>query len=179
MNRNLTEKWLSLRGISVVSIAMNPVTLPDEDAEMIKQAQRTAVMRDPTMAAATIVGAQSDAMKAAASNKAGAMTGFMGLGMAAQAGGVNAQNLFQMGAQNSGKPDSSVWKCECGTENMGRFCSNCGKPAAKKWVCSCGTENTGKFCTNCGKPMTSDWTCSCGTVNTGNFCSQCGNKKPE
>ena len=179
MNRNLTEKWLSLRGISVGSIAMNPVTLPDEDAEMIKQAQRTAVMRDPTMAAATIVGAQSDAMKAAASNKAGAMTGFMGLGMAAQAGGVNAQNLFQMGAQNSGKPDSSVWKCECGTENMGRFCSNCGKPAAKKWVCSCGTENTGKFCTNCGKPMTSDWTCSCGTVNTGNFCSQCGNKKPE
>ena len=179
MNRNLTEKWLSLRGISVVSIAMNPVTLPDEDAEMIKQAQRTAVMRDPTMAAATIVGAQSDAMKAAASNKAGAMTGFMGLGMAAQAGGVNAQNLFQMGAQNSGKPDSSVWKCECGTENMGRFCSNCGKPADKKWVCSCGTENTGKFCTNCGKPMTSDWTCSCGTVNTGNFCSQCGNKKPE
>ena len=51
------------------------------------------------MAAATLVGAQADAMKAAASNSAGAMTGFMGLGMAQQAGSMNAQSLFQMGQQ--------------------------------------------------------------------------------
>ena len=37
------------------------------------------------MAAATLVGAQADAMKAAASNSAGAMTGFMGLGFAQNA----------------------------------------------------------------------------------------------
>ena len=55
--------------------------------------------RDPTMAAATLAGAQADAMKAAASNTAGAMTGFMGMGMAQQAGGANMQNLYQMGAQ--------------------------------------------------------------------------------
>ena len=60
---------------------------------MIKQAQRTAMMRDPSMAAATLTGAQADAMKAAASNSAGAMTGFMGMGMAASAGGLNAQQL--------------------------------------------------------------------------------------
>ncbi|NLL95638.1 MAG: SPFH domain-containing protein, partial [Clostridiaceae bacterium] len=66
MNEALTKKWKDLRGISIVSIALNPITLPEEDAEMIKQAQRTAIMRDPTMAAATLVGAQSDAMKAAA-----------------------------------------------------------------------------------------------------------------
>lgn len=36
-------------------------------------------------------------MKAAASNSAGAMTGFMGMGMAANAGGLNAQQLFEMG----------------------------------------------------------------------------------
>ena len=45
--------------------------LPEEDAAMIKQAQRNAIMRDPTMAAATIVGAQSDAMRAAAANEGG------------------------------------------------------------------------------------------------------------
>ena len=87
MNVALSTKWGELRGLKVVSIALGSVTLPDEDAEMIKQAQRTAIMRDPTMAAATLVGAQADAMKAAASNEAGAMTGFMGMGMAMNAGG--------------------------------------------------------------------------------------------
>lgn len=83
--------------MKVVSVALGSVTLPDEDAEMIKQAQRVAIMKDPTMAAATLVGAQADAMKAAAENPGGAMTGFMGVGMAAGAGGMNAQNLFAMG----------------------------------------------------------------------------------
>ena len=101
MNESLSAKWGQLRGLQVVSIALGSVTLPEEDAEMIKQAQRTAIMRDPTMAAATMVGAQADAMKAAASNEAGAMTGFMGMGMAMNAGGggMNPQNLFAMGQQ--------------------------------------------------------------------------------
>ena len=101
MNTALSEKWGALRGLKVVSIAFGSITLPDEDAELIKQAQRTAIMRDPTMAAATLVGAQADAMKTAAGNEAGAMTGFMGMGMAMNAagGGMNAQNLFAMGQQ--------------------------------------------------------------------------------
>ena len=89
-----------LRGLQVVSIALGSVTLPPEDAEMIKQLQRTAVLQNPMMAGATLVGAQADAMKAAASNEAGAMTGFMGMGMAMNAGGgMNAQNLFAIGQQ--------------------------------------------------------------------------------
>ena len=104
MNSALSAKWGELRGLKVVSIALGSVTLPEEDAEMIKQAQRTAIMKDPTMAAATLVGAQADAMKAAASNEAGAMTGFMGMGMAMNAGGgMNAQNLFAMGQQHSSR----------------------------------------------------------------------------
>ena len=99
MNEALTKKWQQTRGLAVVSIAMNPVTLPEEDAQLIKDAQKNAILRDPTMAAATLAGAQADAMKSAASNTAGAMTGFMGMGMAGQAGGANMQNLYQMGAQ--------------------------------------------------------------------------------
>lgn len=91
------RKWQQTRGLAVVSIAMNPVTLPEEDAQLIKDAQKNAILRDPTMAAATLAGAQADAMKSAASNTAGAMTGFMGMGMAGQAGGANMQNLYQMG----------------------------------------------------------------------------------
>ena len=172
MNTALSEKWGELRGLKVVSIALGSVTLPDEDADMIKQAQRTAIMRDPTMAAATLVGAQADAMKTAAGNQAGAMTGFMGMGMAMNAGGGAgaAQNLFAMGqqqqqqqqkqAQQSNQPES---------------------PAANGWKCECGAVNTGKFCAECGNPQpkATGWTCSCGAVNKGKFCSECGAKKPE
>ena len=193
MNAALSEKWGALRGLKVVSIAIGSVTLPDEDAEMIKQAQRVAIMRDPTMAAATLVGAQADAMKTAAGNQAGAMTGFMGMGMAMNAGGgMNTQNLFAMGQQQEQAkqqaPAAGEWKCACGTAVGGKFCPNCGakkpepQPAADTWKCSCGAEAAGKFCPECGKPKPADatgWTCSCGTVNQGKFCQNCGAKKPE
>lgn len=167
MNAALSAKWGELRGLKVVSIALGSVTLPDEDAEMIKQAQRTAIMRDPTMAAATLVGAQADAMKAAAGNSAGAMTGFMGMGMAMNAGGgMNAQNLFAMGQQNQqAQPAAPV-----------------AAPAATGWKCACGATATGNFCPECGAKKPADaagWTCACGAVNKGKFCQNCGAKKPE
>jgi len=179
MNTALTKKWTELRGLAVVSIALNPITLSDEDTQMIKQMQRNAAMRDPTMAAATLVGAQAQAMQSAASNPNGAMMGFMGMNMAGQAGGMNAQNLFAMGQQQQMQQQvqqqmqqaqqpaggtagaaagADSWTCECGTKNTGKFCANCGKPkpapkpAADSWTCECGTVNTGKFCANCGKP---------------------------
>ena len=86
MNAALSAKWGELRGLKVVSIALGSVTLPEEDAEMIKQLQRTAVLQNPNMAGATLAGAQADAMKAASSNSSGAMAGFMGMGMAMNAG---------------------------------------------------------------------------------------------
>lgn len=200
MNTALSEKWGALRGLKVVSIAFGSITLPDEDAELIKQAQRTAIMRDPTMAAATLVGAQADAMKTAAGNEAGAMTGFMGMGMAMNAagGGMNAQNLFAMGQQQQDQqaaqtPQSTPapqaaggWKCACGTTVTGNFCPNCGtkRPAEDEgWTCSCGAVNKGKFCTNCGakKPAGAPlYRCDkCGwepedPKNPPRFCPECG-----
>ncbi|MBQ6797454.1 MAG: SPFH domain-containing protein [Clostridia bacterium] len=168
MNESLTEKWGKLRGIEVVSIALNPITLPEEDAELIKEAQRLAMLRDPNMAAATLVGAQADAMTTAAGNSAGAMTGFMGFGMAQQAGGVNAQNLYQMGAQQQAAKAEAA-KAEAAAA-----------PAADSWKCACGATVSGKFCTECGakKPAADGWTCACGAVNKGKFCAECGAKKP-
>ena len=187
MNAALSAKWGELRGLKVVSIALGSVTLPDEDAEMIKQAQRTAIMRDPTMAAATLVGAQADAMKTAAGNPAGAMTGFMGMGMAANAGGVNAQNLFAMGQQQAvpaapAAPAANSWKCaKCGAEATGKFCPECGSPKPAqddRWTCVCGSVNTGKFCPNCGakKPAVCK---KCGwkpedPAHPPKFCPNCG-----
>ncbi len=179
MNEALTGKWANTRGITVVSVAIGTIDLPKEDAEMIKQAQRTAILRDPMMAAATLTEAQAGAMKTAAGNSAGAMTGFMGMGMAAQNGGMNAQNLYQMGAEmaqnNAGQNQQNVssqphmtapgkggekeaagkWTCACGAvnEKEWKFCQECGKERPQEgWICSCGAENKGKFCTECGKP---------------------------
>lgn len=172
MNAALSAKWSELRGLKVVTIALGSVTLPEEDAELIKQAQRAAIMRDPTMAAATLVGAQADAMKTAAGNQAGAMTGFMGMGMAMNAGnGMNAQNLFAMGQQQQAQQAAA----------QQASAQQAAKPAADGWKCSCGAVNTGKFCSECGAPKPTDtegWVCSCGTVNKGKFCSNCGAKKP-
>ena len=194
MNTALSAKWGELRGLKVVSIALGSVILPDEDAEMIKQLQRSAVMRDPAMGAAAMVGAQADAMRAAASNEAGAMTGLMGMGMAMNAGGMNPENLYAMGqqqaaqknAQQSQQQAENSWKCSCGATVNGKFCPECGakKPepvVSGAWKCSCGAMATGNFCPECGakKPADEGWTCSCGTVNKGKFCQNCGAKKPE
>lgn len=169
MNTALSEKWGGLRGLKIVSIALGSVTLPDEDAEMIKQLQRTAALQNPNMAGATLVGAQADAMRAAASNSSGAMAGFMGMGMAMNAGGgMNAQNLFAMGQQQN-----------AGGAAQQQATAQTAQPGA--WKCSCGATATGKFCPECGSPRPAaadGWTCSCGAVNKGKFCSECGSPKP-
>lgn len=172
MNEILTKKWSELRGISVVSVAFNPVTIKDEDAEAIKQAQNTAMYTDPSMMAATLGMAQAEAMKSAAGNPNGAMMGFMGMNMASgMNGGVNLQGLYNQGAEKrqqeeqarqmaaqeqSAQQQTGSWTCRCGTLNEGKFCMNCGSPkpkAPENWICSCGAVNHGKFCTNCGKPF--------------------------
>ena len=172
MNEILTKKWSELRGISVVSVAFNPVTIKDEDEEAIKQAQNTAMYTDPSMMAATLGMAQAEAMKSAAGNPNGAMMGFMGMNMASgMNGGANLQGLYNQGAEKrqqeeqvrqmaaqeqSAQQQTGSWTCRCGTLNEGKFCMNCGSPkpqAPENWICSCGAVNHGKFCTNCGKPF--------------------------
>ncbi|MDR2647137.1 MAG: SPFH domain-containing protein [Oscillospiraceae bacterium] len=195
LNEILSAKWRQLRGLAVYSFGVNSVSASPEDEDMIKQLQKSAVMRDPTMAAAQLVGAQSDAMRAAAANENGAMMGFMGLGMAQQAGGSNAQNLFAMG-QNPASPSSaapfgggSLWVCQCATPNSGAFCENCGAPRPQQgWQCACGAVNQGKFCAQCGKPRPAGaplYRCDkCGWTpsdpkNPPKFCPECGDRFDE
>ena len=182
MDSVLSPKWNEKRGLEIVSVAINSVTISKDDEERIKRFEDTAWNRDATNAAATLVNAQANAMTMAAGNSNGASMGFYGMNMAQQAGGFNAQSLFQMGAQQHN--NANTWRCSCGTENTGKFCANCGKskPAPSgTWRCSCGAENTNKFCAECGKPKPADsgtWRCSCGTENKGKFCANCGKQKP-
>lgn len=155
----LSAKWRDYRGIEIQMVGVSSIKADEEDEKMLKGLQRDAVFMNPTRAAAHLVGAQAEAMKTAAGNPNGAAMAFMGMNMAQQAGGVNAQNLYAMGAANnantaSAQPMASAltpWKCSCGATNTGKFCSECGAPRPREeWVCSCGTKNKGKFCPECG-----------------------------
>ena len=190
LNEVLSKKWRDLRGIEIVSFGVSSVTADEEDEKMLKELQRNAAFMDPTRAAAHLVGSQGDAMKMAASNTAaGPAMAFMGMGMAGQAGGMNAQNLFAMGQQQAAQQPvqqaaPAGWTCSCGHGgNTGKFCAECGQPKpapAGEWKCACGAVNTGKFCAECGqpKPASDGWTCACGTVNKGKFCANCGSPRP-
>ena len=186
LNEQLSSKWRDLRGMEIVSFGVSSVKANEEDEQMIKELQRSAAFMDPTRAAAHLVGAQAAAMQAAASNTAaGPAMAFMGVNQAAAAGGVNAQTLYQMGAQQPATPaaTASGWACSCGQNgNTGKFCTACGKPrpeAPTVWVCSCGAKNSGKFCSECGKPRPAARCANCGFVpadpaNPPKFCPECG-----
>lgn len=172
LNDVLSAKWGQLRGIEVASFGVSSVMASEEDEAMIKELQRTAVFTNANMAAASLVGAQGDAMRAAAANKNGAVMGFMGMNMASQAGGMNAQDLYNIGAQQQAMQNQAM-------------AQTASQPTGNEWTCSCGTKNTGKFCTECASPRPSQnrtYTCSnCGwqAVNpekAPKFCPECGDR---
>ncbi len=190
LNEALSREWGELRGLKMRNVSINSLTIPEDQRKKLTEWEENAMTTNPMMAGSRLVGAQADAMKMAAQNEGGAMTGFMGMGMAANAGGMNAQNFFQMGMQQQSAapaaPAANGWTCACGATATGKFCPECGakKPEPKPaggWTCACGATVTGKFCPECGSPKPADaegWTCACGAVNKGKFCADCGAKKP-
>lgn len=186
LNEILSEKWTQLRGIQIVSIGVNTVKASAEDEEMIKELQKTAVLRNTNMAAATLTAAQAEAMKSAAKNEqAGPMMAFAGMNLANMAGGMNANTLFAMGQQEqqaAAPGGAAPQAAPAQSTPQGNAVSGGADGAVLGWTCACGKEdNRGKFCMECGakKPEDAGWTCACGAVNTGKFCTECGAKKPE
>ncbi len=178
LNQELSAKWKELRGISIVSMTIRGINASEEDEQMIKELQKTAVLRNSGMAAATLTAAQAEAMKAAASNKAtGPMMAFAGMNMANMAGGINAGQLFAMNGQTQ--------QTQATPEQMGFVSAGQAKMAAPVlgWTCKCGTVNQGKFCTECGSPRPAGaplYRCDkCGwepedPTHPPKFCPECG-----
>ena len=164
----LRPDWTETRGIELVKLTINSLSIPEDQRKKITEWEENAMSTNAAIANARLVGAQADAARIAAGNEAGAAVGFMGMGMAMNAGGGSqaAQNLFTMQQQQMQMQQQQAQAAPA--------------PAQNGWKCACGAVANGKFCPECGakKPEADGWTCSCGAVNKGKFCPECGAKKP-
>ncbi len=188
LNDILSAKWRDLRGLEIVSFGVSSVKASEEDEQMIKQMQQAKAYVNPNLAAANLAKAQANAMQDAAKNQGGAAMAFMGMNMAQGVGGIRAENLYQMGAQQQEQQQPAAqdgWTCPgCGAKAFGKFCPECGaKKPENGWVCTCGTVNRGKFCSECGKPKPAgvpQYRCDkCGwepedPTHPPKFCPECG-----
>ena len=176
----LEDTWGS-QGINVERVSIASVTPTPESAEAIKAAQGDRLYAmNPAMQGARANAAASEAIKTAAGNEGGAMTGFMGMGMLNQGGAMFGANISADSQNRPGMDSMNVVgggvvsqevnkvatakeegvKCpECGELITGKFCTNCGakrpeEPQEK--VCpKCGekVDESAKFCTNCGEKL--------------------------
>ena len=186
MNEALQYEWVESRGITVEKIALNPITLADEDMKKIQEMEDSASYgSNPFMMAGRMTTATANAMETAAGNSAGAMTGFMGLGMAGNAmgGGFNAaQQFYNMGAQQQ-QQQMAQQHAQQLVDAQAQAMANVAATPVDGWKCACGATATGKFCPECGakkpepKPA-NGWKCACGATATGKFCPECGSPKP-
>ncbi len=194
MNEALDESWRQLRGLEIISVGINKITPDDKSRERIEQFDNATMLGSNQ---AAMQGRMTSAQATAFENMGKQSAGTSGMDMMGMAFGVQAMNQMgqmmqqqtQQAAPQSAAPqpetvqkEADTWKCACGAENAGKFCSECGleKPKTEaEWVCACGTKNAGKFCGECGKPRPEEgWTCACGAENKGKFCSECGSPRP-
>ena len=184
MNEALRYEWIESRGITVGKIALNPITLTEEDMKKINQMEDAVAMgSNPFMMAGRMTDATANAMETAAGNAAGAMTGFMGMNMAGNAmgGGFNAAQQFYSAGVQQQQQQMVQQQTQQLVNAQAQAMANVA--AADSWKCSCGATATGKFCPECGakKPESKPqggWTCKCGATATGKFCPECGSPKP-
>ena len=163
LNELLSSKWRDRRGVEIVEFGVSGVNATEEDEARITEYQRsTAMGRNADMLRGHMAGATAQAMNTAAANENGAMTGFMGMGMAQNAMG-NMAGFAQGNQANqptmNEQPVNNGWTCACGETNQGKFCQECGKPkpaGAPLYKCDkCGwtpadPTNPPKFCPECG-----------------------------
>lgn len=193
MNTVLDEEWSKNRGFAVQSVGIASISYDDESTKLINMRNSGAMLSDAGIREGYVQGAVARGIESAGANEGGSANAFMGMGFGMNAAGGfmgsasdNNNRQMQMDKANSANnaqtsTPANSWKCACGKDNTGKFCSDCGtpKPVVSTWKCACGKDNTGKFCSDCGTPKPlGDWKCTCGKENSGKFCSDCGTPRP-
>lgn len=158
----LDSTWGS-QGINVVRVSVASATPTEESADMIKGAQGDRLYAmNPAMQGARANAAASEALKTAAGNEAGAMTGFMGMGMLNQGGAMFGANMSSQAQAQTGMTEMNVFGGGVSNQPIEPITTPKEEP-----VVAPVEDSNGVNCPNCG------------AVITGNFCMECGTKKPE
>lgn len=172
----LQQTWGD-QGINVVRVSIASATPTDESANAIKAAQGDRLYAmNPAMQGARANAAASEAIKTAAGNENGAMTGFMGMGMLNQGGAMFGANMSEQSQARTEMKEMNVVGGGVQTtepqkeESEGVKCPNCGTIITGKFCTECGTAKpevpTEKICPKCGTKLSPD----------ARFCSECGEK---
>ena len=173
----LQDTWGS-QGINVERVSIASATPTEESASVIKAAQGDRLYAmNPAMQGARANASASEALKAAAGNENGAMTGFMGMGMLNQGGAMfganmSAQSQDRTGMESMNVVGGGVLEPTVKEEHKveGVTCPNCGALITGNFCTECGTkrpeEPQEKFCTNCGNKVDEN----------AKFCMNCGEK---
>ena len=165
MNQILDQDWHQKYGIIVSDVALrinaseaSRKIIQEMDADIARTTRMGQVYSNNM--AGTMAAASAEAMKAAAGNEAGAMMGFMGMGMS-QMQGTNMMGAVQ-GFQNQSAPQT-VNQPEAPMPGSVFSIMQPAQPenvitdeiAPTETGCkNCGNKNaTGKFCSECGREL--------------------------
>ena len=156
MSTELDEEWNKTRGFEIQAVGVASISYDDESKKLIEMRNKGAMLSDPTVREGYVQGSIARGFKAAGSNDAGSAQAFMGMGMGMGAAGgfmgsISETNRQQMQQHSAAPKSTNTWKCACGAECDGNFCSKCGAKKPADWTCpDCGKANDGNFCSGCG-----------------------------
>jgi len=143
MDEKVFDEQIRNRGLSIVSFTVESVTLDEASQTKINNYELSS---NTYMQQGTLAGSYAEAVKDAANNESGAMTGFMGVGMMNNAaggmmGGV-VSNAFNNDPASQTSYDPYTKETTTEVNTTVNFCPNCGSKA-----------QNGNFCTNCGNKL--------------------------
>lgn len=183
----LDEDWNKMRGMEIQSVGIASVSYDEESQKLINMRNEGAMLgSDFNVMRGMAMKNLTEGVRDAGSNAAGAMNGFLGVGM-----GMNALNSTMAGLGALQTPNDMAQQQfqnpQMAGMNVTQTAAQPGATAAQTqgsagWTCECGHVNSGKFCSECGKPAPApktEWICECGHTNSGKFCSECGKPAPK
>ena len=147
MNAILSTSWKAKYGIVVTDVAMGDINISEASLARINKIDDATIFSDAKLQSGLMATASADAMVNASKNEAGAMAGFVGMGMAQNAGGgllAAANQNVQQQAAPVAQPaaPAPVDGAPAAGGAIPNFCPNCGSKTSGM-----------NFCGNCGHKL--------------------------
>lgn len=160
MDEKVFDQPIRNRGLNIVGFVVESVTLDDESNQKIDNYELSS---NQFMQQGTLTGAYANAVQDAAKNEAGAMNGFLGVGMMNMASG----GMMGGAAANAVNPQFNSGNTQPYDPYANQAAEQLNQAravAANAQAQATAVQNT-NFCPNCGNPTSGS-----------NFCPNCGTK---